>query len=99
MKTKRKKKLQKEVPKHKKYSIAILLILLAIIIIQVIYINDNKTISNASTIYYTGKIYSANASANMVDYIKTDDNIIISPYNINLQLAAIYNGTETSSRE
>jgi serpin B len=91
------KKLQKGVSRYNKYSMTILLVLFAIITFNIYSFNDKETITNASTVYYTGKIYSANASANMVDYIKTNDNIVISPYNINLQLAAIYNGTDNNS--
>lgn len=65
--------------------------------------NNQKSTSLKSDItktkYFTGDIYSANHAANLVDFLKKDSNILISPFNVNTSLAILYNGTDNNSNK
>lgn len=95
---KKKSSIRKEI--SKKYAmlvIIIILFLVAIIICGIINLNKTKKAQKDNTIYYTGNLYSANASANMIDYLNDSKNIVISPFNINTNLAILYNGADNNS--
>ena len=44
-----------------------------------------------------GEVYSLNATANFLDYLYTNENIVMSPINANSALAILYNGTDNNS--
>ena len=41
--------------------------------------------------YYTGEVLKPNHSANLIDYIDNETNVVISPININTSLNQLYN--------
>ena len=48
---------------------------------------------------FKGKINSINASANMLDAISSEDNLVISPLNINMSLGILYNATDNNTKK
>lgn len=79
----------------------VLLIVLFILVIGLIglVLKKDKILYKEETKYFVGNLYSANHAANMVDYIDNNENIIISPFNINTSLAILYNGTDNNSHK
>lgn len=57
-------------------------------------INDEIVKDN----YYTGNVDSFNYAANLLDMIDEDKNIVFSPFNMNVNLAFLYNGVDNSTR-
>ncbi len=56
--------------------------------------NEPIAISNTT---YTGTLYSLNTTANFLDYLDNNSNIVMSPINANSALAILYNGTDNNS--
>lgn len=86
---------QKEVPKRKRKlrkSVLFIITIIPITIAGSIYFSHaNKHTEQPTIKYYTGTIYKANHSANLLDSINEDKNIVISPYNINTSINGLYN--------
>lgn len=55
--------------------------------------------TNGRVEYYTGGYDTIAYAANLLDMVNSKDNVLISPYNINTNLAYIYNGTDNDSRK
>lgn len=93
-------RVQKKVPNKKRRlrkPIIFILILIPIILIGRICLSyAKKTTVEPKIKYYTGEIYKANHSANLIDYIKDENNIVISPYNINSSINGLYNLSENN---
>ena len=91
---------QKEVPKRKRKlrkPVIFILILIPILIVSGIYFSHaQKPTTVYKSKYHTGEIYKANHSANLLDYISTNSNIVISPYNINMSINGLYNLSENN---
>lgn len=86
--------------KEPKIKIALLILIIFLFVTStIIGVNYKKKRNNQEedTKYFTGSLYSANTSANLIDYIDYNSNIIISPFNINSSLAYLYNGTDNNS--
>lgn len=90
---------QKEIAKNKKRVVFIisLLVISCLILVGISFGNKEKIVYVESSRYYTGSLYTANHAANMVDYVSKEDNIAISPFNINTSLAVLYNGTDNNT--
>lgn len=98
----RSKKKNSSTSKYKRnvtLSIIIILIFIIVTICGIINITKKDKTLKDNTIYYTGNLYTANASANMVDYINDSKNIVISPFNINTNLAILYNGADNNTNK
>lgn len=78
--------------------ITIIFLFASSIIIGTIY-NKKRSNNKEEDKYFTGSLYSANTSANLIDYLDNNSNIIISPFNINTSLAYLYNGTDNNSNK
>ncbi len=74
----------------------IILFLIAIGTTICVVTMNKKEVYKEDIKYFTGNIYSANAAANMLDYIN-DNNKVISPFNISSSLAILYNGSDNNS--
>ena len=86
--------------KEPKIKIALLILIIFLFVTStIIGVNYKKKRNNQEedTKYFTGSLYSANTSANLIDYIDYNSNIVISPFNINSSLAYLYNGTDNNS--
>lgn len=73
--------------------IIIILLILSVIIIVTKFSNAHqvKTPKINTNTYYTGEILKPNYSASLLDKIKTNTNIVISPININTSINQLYN--------
>lgn len=81
-----------------KIALLLFIILFLIVVVLITAINIHKKESKQEEIkYFTGNLYSANRAANMIDYIDTSSNKLISPLNIDTSLAILYNGTDNNS--
>ena len=92
--------LKEGIAKNKK--VFIIIIILLVISLGVVGLSLSKRDNNLfveNTRYYTGTLYSANQAANMVDYLYEENNIVISPFNINYSLAILYNSTDNNSNK
>lgn len=90
----------KGIAKNKK-ELIILIIIIALCIGVFAFSKKENKATELTTTYYTGSLYSANMAANLLDYTyNKTSNVVISPFNINTNLAILYNGTDnTSSKE
>lgn len=80
----------------------LLIVLLFIISLGIIGFSLSKrdNLNNLeNTRYFTGNLYTANHAANMLDYAYNQQNIVISPYNVNTSLAVLYNATDNNSKK
>lgn len=80
----------------------LLIVLLFIISLGIIGLSLSKrdNLNNLeNTRYFTGNLYTANHAANMLDYTYNQQNIVISPYNVNTSLAVLYNATDNNSKK
>lgn len=77
--------------------IFLILIIVFISIVGLSNANKNKSTYQVETKYFTGDLYTANHAANMIDYLEDENNIVISPLNVNTSLAILYNGTDNNS--
>lgn len=84
------------------FKTSIIIIALIIIIIAIMFILNNYNAKNqlvGEARYYTGKLFTANQAANMLDTINNNENIVISPLNINSSLALLYNGSDNNTNK
>lgn len=91
---------KKGIAKNKR--VLIIIVLLFIISLGIIGLSMSKReyiFKSEQSKYFTGKLYSANHAANMFDYAYTENNLIISPYNVNTSLAILYNATDNNSNK
>lgn len=79
--------------KHKKIPLYLIITLLIMLIITIWIILSTEKEYKESINYYTGDIYSLNFSANLIDKIE-EDNVVISPLNINQSLIPFYYGSD-----
>lgn len=95
-------KKNKKKNKRNKKIITIYIISFVILAISLVIILP-KTFSNKQPEikeelnYVIGRLYTPNASANMLDYIYNNDNVLLSPLNADISLAILYNGTDNTS--
>lgn len=90
--------LSEGIAKNKRvYIIVILLIFIFLGIINFSFSKIKENSLTENTRYFTGSLYSANQAANLLDYVYDNNNIVISPFNINYSLAILYNGTDNNS--
>ena len=103
MKKRKSKKATKKDNREKIKIVILLILILVIMIINIIaftipnYANKNTPIEPTIPYVY-GKIYSTNASANMLDYLYNDNNIVFSPINANVSLALFYNAADNNTK-
>lgn len=91
---------RKGIAKNKKVLIITIILLVSVIgIIGLSNANKNNIKYQMETKYFTGDLYTANHAANMIDYIDTTENVVISPLNVNVSLAILYNGTDNNSNK
>lgn len=91
---------KKGIAKNKR--VLIIIIILFVTSLGIIGFSLSKRdniIYKENTRYFTGNLYTANHAANMLDYVYENDNIIISPYNVNYSLAVLYNATDNNSHK
>lgn len=67
-----------------------LLLIINVAVIAVKFSNAQKDDDQSKT-YYTGDILKPNHSANLVDYVYSNSNTVISPININTSINKLYN--------
>lgn len=77
--------------KRNNITLKLIILLLIIANVSVIAINFSNAQKKDEKTYYTGDILKPNHSANLIDYIDDDTNIVISPININTSINKIYN--------
>ena len=58
---------------------------------------DKKQIADEK--YFTGEIGTINYAANLIDYLKPQENIVISPVNITKAAKVLYEGTDNNSKK
>ena len=79
----------------------LIILLLIIANVSIIAINFSNAKKEDEITYFTGEILKPNHSANLVDYLDEEGNIVISPININTSINKLYNidptNTEISS--
>lgn len=91
---------KKGIAKNKR--VLIIIVLLFVLSLGIIGLSMSKRdniFTSEPAKYFTGNLYSANHAANMFDYAYTDNNLIISPYNVNTSLAILYNATDNNSNK
>jgi len=96
-KSKKPSSFKKIISNYKKTIIICSVLLIILLAADIFYISNSSKLDNTS-IYYTGNLYSANQAANMLDYC-SGNNIIISPLNINSNLAILYNGSDNTTNK
>jgi len=95
-----KKKKTKSSSKNIKKIVIPAIIGTALIGLSVIYIVKNKDDSvTESSKLFSGSIYTANFSANLLDNLDSKTNIVISPTNINTTLAIFYNAADNNTKK
>lgn len=88
---------RKGIAKNKKALIIIVLIILIILVGLLFFRKNEEKNYDEETKYFAGELFSLNHAANMIDYINDDNNIVISPINVNNSLAVLYNGTDNNT--
>ena len=83
--------------KNKMVLIIVILMTLIIGITSIYNYQRKNNIIDIQDVYYKGDLYTANQAANMLDYLDDNNNLIISPINVNTSLAILYNGTDNNS--
>ena len=74
-----------------------ILLFLLIFTIGFFVLEDKISYSSKDITLYTGKIGTINYAANLVDNAYNGENIVISPFNINIALSILYNGAENNT--
>ena len=93
----KKKNFRKKSLNSKYFIIFILLIIISITIINMFHFSHAQKEYTKKTEYYTGEIIKPNYSANLLDSLETNENIVISPSNITTSLAILYNASENNT--
>lgn len=91
---------KKGIAKNKR--VLIIIVLLFVVSLGIIGLSMSKReniFKSEPPKYFIGKLYSANHAANMFDYAYKENNLIISPYNVNTSLAILYNATDNNSNK
>ena len=83
--------MQTHTKKSNKLLLKIIILLLIIANVSVIAIKFSNAQKKEETTYFTGEILKPNHSANLVDYLDDNENIVISPININTSINKLYN--------
>lgn len=91
------KKEKKAIFSRKYWKIWIVVLFFLIVCGSFIIYKVSKKVSNDDTRYYTGNIYSANYAANLIDSLDCTDYAVISPLNINVFYATMYNGADNKT--
>lgn len=76
----------------------LIILLLIIANVSIIAINFSNAKKTEETTYFTGEILKPNHSANLVDYLDEEGNIVISPININTSINKLYNIDPTNTK-
>ena len=83
--------MQTHTKKTNNITLKIIILLLIIANASVIAIKFSNAKKEEEQTYFTGEILKPNHSANLVDYLDEEGNIVISPININTSLNKLYN--------
>ena len=67
-------------------------------VLSIILIRASHSLTPQEQIF-KGKLNSVNASANMLDTLNSNENIVISPLNINISLGILYNATDNNTKK
>ena len=76
----------------------LIILLLIIANVSIIAINFSNAKKEDEITYFTGEILKPNHSANLVDYLDEEGNIVISPININTSINKLYNIDPTNTK-
>lgn len=76
----------------------LIILLLIIANVSIIAINFSNAKKEDEITYFTGEILKPNHSANLVDYLDEEGNIVISPININTSINKLYNMDPTNTK-
>lgn len=76
----------------------LIILLLIIANASIIAINFSNAKKEDEITYFTGEILKPNHSANLVDYLDEEGNIVISPININTSINKLYNIDPTNTK-
>jgi serine protease inhibitor len=76
----------------------LIILLLIIANVSIIAINFSNAKKEDEITYFTGEILKPNHSANLIDYLDEEGNIVISPININTSINKLYNIYPTNTK-
>ena len=76
----------------------LIILLLIIANVSIIAINFSNAKKEDEITYFTGEILKPNHSANLVDYLDEEGNIVISPININTSINKLFNIDPTNTK-
>lgn len=97
-----KRKITKKSKAKKSSNKAFMFIIFFIVLfflIGIFFIVKFRSSENGRNTYYTGSVDSLNYAANLLDKVSDkDNNIVFSPFNMNVNMAYLYNGVDNSTR-
>lgn len=90
--------MQTHTKKSNNLILKLIILLLIIANVSIIAINFSNAKKEDEITYFTGEILKPNHSANLVDYLDEEGNIVISPININTSINKLYNIDPTNAK-